>query len=240
MNGVQKAYEEWLDGCNIVKVAKSGLFTIYPLESPTREMQVLQIPLPATRGILFPAGSRVKGGSLTAYYLEMRAPVGLDAGLTRPRLFVVAAGNLREARARGNPNWLVDATPETPTAFDADLPVGRTFEDPVAGGPKFTLVGIDNSKAVVRVELDGVPAGENAGQGTCLDDTPYVPGMVRIPDAGPDAYESPEPDRLPPKPRKVQVSGCSLAGAPGGLPLILLALAAGVGRCRTRKRAPGR
>lgn len=240
MNGVQKAYEEWLDGCNIVKATKSGLYTIYPLELPTREMQVLQVPLPTSRGILFPPGSRLKGGTITAYYLEMRAPVGLDAALKVPRLFVVAAGNLREARARGNPNWLVDATPETPTAYDADLPVGKSIEDPAPGGPKFTLVAIDNSRAVVKVELDGVPAAEEPGLGTCLDDTPYTPGKVRIPDAGPDAYESPEPDRLPPKPQRVNVQGCAYGGSASASLWLLLAIAAGVGRCRRRRASPPR
>jgi hypothetical protein len=241
MNGVQKAYEEWLDGCNIVKATHSGLFTVYALEKPSAQMQVLEVPLPAPRGLLFQAGSPIKGASLAGYYLEMRAPVGLDAALNRPRLFVVAAGNLREARARGNPNWLIDATPETPSFYDADLPQGKTFTDPVPGGPKFTLVAIDDNKAVVRVELDGVPATDSAGAGTCLDDSPYTPGVIRVPDAGPDAQDSPDPDSLPPKQKRVNVTGCAYGGAPGGGLLAgLLALAAGVGRCRRRRASAGR
>jgi hypothetical protein len=236
MNGVQKAYEEWLDGCNIVKATKSGLFTIYPLEKPNRELQVLQVPLLVGRAMKFTAGTLVvKVGSVVAYYLEMRAPVGLDAALDRPRLFVVAAGNLREARARGNPNWLLDMTPETPTLDDADLPVGKTFEDPAPNGPKITLVSLDETKAVVRVELTGV-AAETRGEGTCLDDQPYIPGKVRIPDAGPDFIDSPDPDPLPPRQGKVKVNACALGGGAGAPVGWLLAIVAGVGGCRRRRR----
>jgi len=235
MNGVQKSYEEWLDGCNIVKATRSGRFNIYPLEKPNQELQVLQVPLPASRVQSFNPDKPLRVGTIAAYYLEMRAPVGLDAALGRPRLFVVAAGNLREARARGNPNWLLDMTPETPTFFDADLPVGKTFADPVPGGPRFTLVSLDESKAVVQVELGGVSA-DARGEGTCLDDLPYVPGKPRVPDAGADAQDSPEPDPLPPRPRRVEGNGCS-QGAGAGAPIgWLLAIVAGVGRCRRRRR----
>jgi hypothetical protein len=47
MNGVQKAYQGWLDGCNVVKATTSGTFTIYPLEKSCAGAQVLQVPLPA-------------------------------------------------------------------------------------------------------------------------------------------------------------------------------------------------
>jgi len=232
MNGVQKSYEEWLDGCNIVKATHSGLFTLHPLESPSQELQVLQIPLLVPRTQPFQPDTPLKAGTLSAYYLELRAPVGLDAALSRPRLFVIAAGNLREARSRGNPNWLIDMTPETPTLFDADLPVGKTFVDPVPGGPRFTLVALDASKAVVRVELGGVPATDQPGAGTCLDDLPYVPGMIRKADAGTDAQGSPD---LPPGPHPVDVKGCAQGGGAGAPIGWLLVIAAGVGLCRRRR-----
>jgi hypothetical protein len=217
MNGVQKAYEEWLDGCNMVKATHSGTFTIYPLEKPNPQMQVLEIPLPAPRNLQFPPGSSMRLASLAGYYLEMRAPVGLDAGLGRPRLFVLVANNLREARVQGNPNWLLDATPETPTFDDADLPVGQTFVDPMPGGPKFTLVSLDNSKAVVKVELEGVPAPDSAGEGTCLDETPYVPGVIRVPDAGPTRRTA--PTRISCRPSKSgSTSPVAPTAAPGAAP----------------------
>ena len=54
MNGVQKAYQDWLGGCNIVKATTSGRFTIYPLEKTCNGVQVLQVPLPAPRTLRFP------------------------------------------------------------------------------------------------------------------------------------------------------------------------------------------
>ena len=55
MNGVQKAYQDWLGGCNIVKATTSGRFTIYPLEKACNGVQLLQVPLPAARTLRFPA-----------------------------------------------------------------------------------------------------------------------------------------------------------------------------------------
>jgi hypothetical protein len=176
MNGVQKAYQDWLEGCNIVKATTSGTFTIYPLETACNGTQLLQIPLLEARGISLPPTqvSTTTRAQLTAYYLELRTPVGLDRGLVRPRVFVLAAGNLKEARLRGNNNWLIDTTPETRTVADADLAVGKTFTDPLKNGPKFTVVSADATKAVIRVQLNGEAATDTPGNGVCSDDTPFT------------------------------------------------------------------
>ena len=59
MDGFQKAYQDWLTGCNVVKVTTSGTFTLFPLEKPCNGVQLLQIPVPAG-----PAGDpqRTDGG----------------------------------------------------------------------------------------------------------------------------------------------------------------------------------
>ncbi|HXU80746.1 MAG TPA: hypothetical protein VN914_05075 [Polyangia bacterium] len=181
MNGVQKAYQDWLEGCNIVKAGTTGTYTIYPLESACNGTQLLQIPLPASRRLDFPPSqvATITSGTLTAYYLEYRTPSGLDRGLRTPRVFVTAAGNLKEARLRGNANWLIDTVPGTATVADADLAVGKTFTDPAPNGPKFTVVSADATKAVISVQLNGEPASESAGNGTCSDDTPFTgPGAA--------------------------------------------------------------
>ena len=67
-------------------------------------------------------------------------------------MFVVAAGDLRDARERGNPNWLVDMTPDEGVG-DAALAVGKPFADRRPGGPKFTVISADATKAVIQVEL---------------------------------------------------------------------------------------
>jgi MYXO-CTERM domain-containing protein len=183
MNAVQKSYQDWLGGCNVVKATSSGRFTIYPLERACDGVQVLQVPLPATRTLRFPPSpaATLSNGIITSYYLELRVPVGLDAGLQTPRVFIVAAGELREARARGNPNWLIDTTPETPSISDAALGVGQTFTDPAPDGPRITLISADATSAVVQVQL-GASGGslEAPGVGACSDDAPFTaPGPDR-------------------------------------------------------------
>jgi MYXO-CTERM domain-containing protein len=208
MNGVQKAYQDWLGGCNIVKATTSGRFTIYPLEKACNGVQVLQVPLVEARALRFPASpaATLTSGLITSYYVELRAPVGLDSGLQTPRVFIVAAGNLREARTQGNPNWLIDTTPETASVSDAALGVGKTFSDPAPGGPRITLISADATRAVVQVQLGATGGGslEAPGVGACSDDTSFTApgpdecaggsnatpadaGPAGVPDAGPDA-----------------------------------------------------
>jgi MYXO-CTERM domain-containing protein len=176
MNGIQKAYQDWLEGCNIVKAGTTGTYTIFPLENACNGTQLLQIPLPAARRLDFPPSqiATLTSATLTAYYLEYRVPVGLDRGLRTPRVFVMAAGNLKEARLRGNANWLIDTNPGTASSADAELGVGKTFTDPVDKGPKFTVISADETKAVISVQLNGEPASEQPGNGTCSDDTPFT------------------------------------------------------------------
>jgi hypothetical protein len=199
MNGVQKAYQDWLGGCNIVKATASGRFTIYPLEKTCNGVQLLQVPLVSPRTLRFPPSpaATLQQGIITSYYVELRAPVGLDAALQTPRVFVVAAGDLREARLRGNPNWLIDTTPETGTINDAALAVGKTFADPAENGPRITVVSADASKAVIQVQLgaSGGPPPESPGVGTCSDDSAFTaPGTEQC------LGEPPPPTPAPPPP----------------------------------------
>ena len=168
MNGVQKAYQDWLSGCNVVKATASGTFTLYPLESACDGPQLLQIPLPQPR--MFG-----NAGRLTSYYLELRTPVGRDQKAPLGVL-VMVANDVREARYAGNNNWLLDMTPETRKLGDEALPVGKTFADALPGGPKFTVVSADAAKAVIQVELQG-QAGEpgKAGKGVCGDASDFNP-----------------------------------------------------------------
>jgi MYXO-CTERM domain-containing protein len=139
------------------------------------------VPLKESRRLTFPPSpiATLTSGTLTGYYLELRTPVGLDRGLTRPRVFVTAAGNLKEARSRGNANWLIDMNPGTRSVNDAELGVGRTFADPAPGGPKFTVLSADETKAVISVQLNDEEPSMAPGNGTCSDDTAFVgPGAA--------------------------------------------------------------
>jgi hypothetical protein len=180
--------------------------------------------------------------------------VALDGPLGRPRVFVLAAANLKEARLRGNPNWLIDTTPATRTALDAELAVGKTFTDPVPGGPVFTLLSADETRAVVRVQINGEAPSDEPGSGVCGDDSPFTgpgpeacqapvaPPRMPTPDAAPppeDADPNARED-APPLNRNVVIHNCGYAAgrAPGtgGAPLLILLTALGLRRRRPRGR----
>jgi hypothetical protein len=121
-------------------------------------------------------------------------------------VLVTVANDVRAARFTGNPNWLLDMTPETAKLGDEALPVGRPFADALPGGPKFTLLSVDATKAVVEVELDNKPATGQAGKGACEDGTAYQtsPAVNCVASATPAA---PAPDGgLPPPPDAMSMS----------------------------------
>src|SRR5204862_287063 len=131
------------------------------LESACEGPQLLQIPFPQPRAFS-------NAGGLTSYYLELRAPVGYRDRKLAPQVLVMVANDVREARFTGNHNWLLDMTPETNKLGDEALPVGQPFEDGLPGGPKFTLLSVDATKAVIQVELQDKPAqAGRCGQGDC-------------------------------------------------------------------------
>ena len=187
MNGVQKAYQGWLEGCNVVKANKSGTFTIFPLESPCNGVQLLQVP---TAPFRFSGGGQ--NGTISSYFLELRTPVGFDAtavgrgdiGSGSPvplGVYVTAGADIRGATGTGNPNWLLDMTPgsrggnTTADLTDAAMRVGQTFTDPNPGGPKITVVSATMEKAVIRVELaEGGGSAMDNGEGTCLDGASFT------------------------------------------------------------------
>jgi MYXO-CTERM domain-containing protein len=192
MNGYQKAYQDWLSGCNVVKVTASGTFTLLPLEKACNGIQLLQIPFPAARLMSLRTSGTSTSASLTSYFLEFRAPVGIDSPLSA-RVLVTVGGDIREARRSGGRNWLIDMTPETGSAGDVALPVGRTYADPDPNGPRFTVVSIDASKAVIRVELSPT-ATTDQGAGICDDGS-----LLAAP--GPDTCEAvPTPPGSAPPP----------------------------------------
>jgi hypothetical protein len=184
MDGFQKAYQDWLGGCNVVKATSSGTYTLFPLEKSCNGMQVLQVPLAAPRTITAMDSKMMPiTVAVTSYYVELRAPIGIDQRLT-PRILIEVAGEVRDAIQRGSRNWLLDMTPATSTLNDAALAVGATYKDPDPMGPTITVVSADATKATVKVQLGGQPASDKPGAGTCSDGTGFMP-------PGPDTCEVP-------------------------------------------------
>jgi MYXO-CTERM domain-containing protein len=171
MNAFQKAYQGWFDKCNLVDSPVSGTFTLVPLELPCDGVQAITVPFPHVRPFTRSGGG---GGAttdqLTNYLIEMRAPIGIDNGITptNPVVQIRATSALRDRTQRGLHTWFLDMKPETP-ALDG-LGAGESFTDPT-GSPKITVLELDGTHASVKVEFTTpAPAGMVA---TCLDDTPF-------------------------------------------------------------------
>jgi hypothetical protein len=180
-NGYQKAYQEWLLGCNGVRANSTGRFTLFPLEKACNGAQVLQVPMPRSRPF-----SRDGGGgqptieSLEYYYLELRTERGFDSDMPElPTVLVHVAENWRDPNLDGRHTWILDMQPQT-NGMDG-MQAGEAFVDP-AGGVRFEIVELSHDKAVIQVDIEN-----GAGAPTCLDGRPML-----VP--GPSTCEG-EPDR---------------------------------------------
>jgi hypothetical protein len=166
MNAFQKAYQGWFDKCNVVEVSANGTFTLVPLELPCNGIQVLQVPMPKVR--MFPhsgGGGSPATAQLSHYFVELRAPIGIDKGLA-PIVQVRVSSDLRNRAQRGDHSWFLDMDPAT-TNLDGLAP-GQSFTDPT-GSPKITVNSTDGASASVTIELSGGGTGQPAAQ--CLDGT---------------------------------------------------------------------
>jgi hypothetical protein len=213
MNGFQKASQQWLSGCNVIKATSSGTFTIQPLASACDGPQLLQIPFPAPRQF-------ANIGKLSGYFLELRAPIGYRDRALQPQVLVMVASDERDS-AIGSYNWLLDMNPLTATPRDSALPVGQRFEDSLPGGPKFTVISADATKAVIQVEIGGQPAeAGKVGQAVCSDLKPFEPNAP-VKCVAPATPAAPPPeaggaDGGAPVPTPMGGAGGSAGGNPGG------------------------
>jgi uncharacterized protein (TIGR03382 family) len=174
MNSFQKAYVGWLGKCNVAEVTTSGTYTLLPIELPCDGIQALQIPMPKSRPFFRSGGGGGSGVTeLTHYYIELRAPHGIDRQLM-PQVQIRASGDTRMANQRPTHTWFLDMSP---AMGQQGLQVGGTFTDP-AGEMKFTVESLDAKQATVRVEIPGT----TPGAATCLDGT-----MLNAPGPGPES-----------------------------------------------------
>ena len=117
MNGWQKTYNGWTQGCNLVRVRSSGTFTLAPLELGCDGAQVLQIPMPKTRMFMRSGGGgSATNDALTHYYLELRTKRGTDMTMTTSVL-VHVSGDFRGRSNSGLHTWILDMDPSS-SAFN--------------------------------------------------------------------------------------------------------------------------
>jgi len=156
-SAVHKYHQGWMSGCNLVKAGTSTTLTMVPQELPCDGVQLVQIPAPKTR-----PGPGIRGDGqgnppmLTHYYLEMRAPLGFDAGLG-PMILVSIGPDLPAANRNAPYVYLLDTNPSTTTLNDSGLKAGGTYMDP-GGGLTITVNSIDNASASVTITSSGTGA----------------------------------------------------------------------------------
>jgi hypothetical protein len=169
-----KVQQGWLSKCNGVKVGSTATITLLPLEVPCDGVQVLQIKAPKSRQPPSSGDRQGQGSALTHYYVELRTPRGIDAGLRNlaPSVMVYAGPELVNGSARGAPYvYLLDQTPEAgnnANLINGGLTAGQSFVDP-AGGVTIKVSSVSQDKAEVVVTLDGATGGL-----TCLDGTSFT------------------------------------------------------------------
>jgi hypothetical protein len=187
LNGYEKWYEQWLTGCNGVRVTSSGTFNLVPLgESCPGAVQVLQVPMPATLAVNDPQATTTTV-NLKDYYVELRAAAGtfdqysaagrgggVGGGVTysAPTVYVYVSDDVHPGTTTGRGGggsssvWteLLNMSPGA-TPFTGLTTVGQSFKDP-AGGATITLESISASGAVV-----GVTVANGTGGPTCIDGT---------------------------------------------------------------------
>jgi hypothetical protein len=169
-----KVQQGWLSQCNGVKVGSTATVTLLPLEVPCDGVQVLQIKAPKSRNPPTSGDRQGRGSPLTHYYVELRTPRGLDAGLRNlvPTVMVYAGPDFVGGNVNGAPYvYLLDQTPEggnNPNLINGGLMAGQSFADP-AGGVTIKVNTVSEEKAEIVVTLEGGTGGL-----TCLDGTAFT------------------------------------------------------------------
>lgn len=160
MNVVQKSYMGWLEGCNIVTTTSDGIYNISATELPCNGTQALR----------FPSYREDRH-----YYLEYRAPLGVDAlnGVTgvllhesndfdyTPNVYILSAGTNRQ------------------------MHVGDSYDDP-QGVVSFSILEEHEDHAVVQVTF---PDG-GTGTPECFDGSApaVVDGNIGAVDCADEPY----------------------------------------------------
>ncbi len=211
MNGAQKSYLGWFGKCNVAEVTGSGTFTLLPLELPCNGVQVLQVKMPKVRPFYRSGGGGSAGiTELTHYYVELRAPHGIDKAL-QPVVQIRASADTRMSSQRAAHTWFLDTNPAT-TTLDG-LVAGGMFADP-GGGLTIRVESLDATKATIRVDVAGAPEGTAA---TCLDGT-TLPGTGPGPEscaAAPASINGAPPPVIPDGGAGTGGSGAGGSGAGG-------------------------
>jgi hypothetical protein len=172
MNAWQKLYQKWWGGCNAIRVKSTGTFNIFPTETPCNGVQAIQVVFPGAKKRTW------QSTTLTSYYLEYRASIGFDEGMTPQVLLHTGAEPIlpTQSNPTGVKVWIINASGD---ANNPGLVAGANFSDP-AGGLDIVVKSIDSTKAVVDITYaaGGTPSDAGSSSDGGAD------GGVADPDAG--------------------------------------------------------
>ena len=135
-NAFQKQRLGWLNynqSPPITTVSSSGAYALDAYELPGTAPKALQIP---------------RGTTGQAFFVELRRPVGADAGLYLTGVFIHLA-----SVSQPDSSTLLDMTPSTSSMSDTFLDVGKPFTDPVSG-LTLTTLSVTSTSATIQVDLD--------------------------------------------------------------------------------------
>ncbi|MGH8598351.1 MAG: Ig-like domain-containing protein, partial [Gammaproteobacteria bacterium] len=159
-NAFQKERLGWLSynaSPPITTVLTDGVYWISPYQTDTDDPKALKI-LKSTDSIT---------GKKTFYYLEVRRPIGFDAGLSGNSNIMNGVLVRSGSESSADSSYLLDMTPATASWSDPALTVGQTFSDADAG-VSFTVLSVDGTGATVSVTFTP------GGTATCVRANPNV------------------------------------------------------------------
>ncbi|HUY85124.1 MAG TPA: hypothetical protein VMU97_01265 [Candidatus Dormibacteraeota bacterium] len=146
-DSLNKARLGWESPQNIKVVSKNATVNIVPDEVASQGTQLVEIPF---------AGSAANGPSI---YLDYRQPIGADSNVS-PTSLLFKGVTIRVSDPIGfnrpvtldDFSHLIDTHPQTPSALDAPLKVGKAFFDK-STGIKIQDLGISPEGAKVKISF---------------------------------------------------------------------------------------
>ena len=152
MSSFHKTQMNWFDAPNIQTVEKDGIFTLFPIEKKSSNIQTIRIP----------RGTYLESANYDDYYfLEYRRPYGYDSfkesdtvanGIS---IRLVKAYNIISASA--NRPYLIDNTPKSyyDDWEDSALLTGKIFKDDIAN-IEIKTISVSAESAVVEIKTSYV------------------------------------------------------------------------------------
>ena len=171
-NGIDKYKLGWIPESNMVTVSANGVYELHPIETPSAGLQLIRISLPYA--IVRPSSTTSPNGSAPFYYyVEMRAPVGVQNITNTSNRNDFAGVQVRTGAATKYAlTYFYQiggfSGAEPCTGCVTGLRPGMVFKDPHYPNLAIRVLSWTDSKAVVDIRFD------NSVPPTCTRSAPSV------------------------------------------------------------------